>query len=67
MLLQTAMSLLKDLPYLIICLFAFTSYKLVTDPDLVHGALAACSVAGTAFLEVLNLDALLPPTATVCD
>ncbi len=60
------MSLLRDLPYIIFCLFAFASYKLATDPDLVYVAAGAIGSSMWWVLEKTNLDALLPDSPTVC-
>ena len=61
------MSLLNDLPYLIIVGFLFGSYKLATEPALVTRAGETVAQAAAALAQYLDLDALLPDSAAVCE
>ena len=63
--LQRPMSLLNDLPYLIIVGFLFCSYKLVTEPELVTQAGQAVALVANRAAEFLDIDALLPASAAV--
>ena len=54
------MSVIRDLPYLIVVAFFFGAYKLTTDPEFVYAGVDMCSAWAWSAAQFANIDAMLP-------